>query len=270
MADLRSLWLGYCNLLEAARLKTRISNSSMKSGGSSMKLVLSIITLLNTLLIATLAVNIAPSESQSISASNQAIIPAVITTTTDRVPAATQYRIDTAHSRFMANVGSGGVFWFLGHNHHFAVKDFSGEAAITPENIATASLQMTIRAASLEETGENFTDQQKQIINQSARKEVLEVEKYPEIVFKSTAITGEMKAGGQYEVKIKGNLTLHGVTRLIEIPAQVTVNGNILRSTGHFSIDRSDYGVKTHAIKWGTIRVRDEIKFEFDITANKV
>lgn len=235
-----------------------------------MKLILSIITLLNIFLITLLGISTAPQETQSASASKRSKIPTNITPPAARASAVTRYQIDPAHSRFMANVGSGGVFWFLGHNHHFAIKDFAGEVAFTPENITTASLQMTIKAASLEETGKNFTDQQKQIINQSARKEVLEVEKYPEIIFKSTAITGEMKTNGQYEVKIKGNLSLHGVTRLIEIPAQVTVNGNTLRSTGEFSIDRNDYGVKTHAIKWGTIRVRNEIKFEFDIVANKV
>jgi polyisoprenoid-binding protein YceI len=187
-----------------------------------------------------------------------------------RMTAVANYRIDPAKSRFMANVGSGGVLWFMGHGHHFAVRDFTGEATVTPGSIAPASLQMTIKAASLEETGKNFTEQQKQIINKSAHKEVLQVDEYPEIVFKSTNVTGKVKTGGQYEARIEGDLTLHGVTRRIEIPTQVSVNGNTLHANGTFSINRSDYKVKTHSIKWGTIRVRNKITFEFDIVANKV
>jgi polyisoprenoid-binding protein YceI len=189
-------------------------------------------------------------------------------TTTDAVAAAdVAYRIIPSQSRFMANVGSGGLLWFMGHTHHFAVRDFTGEATFTPSTLVPASLQMTIKTGSLEETGKIFTEQQKQIINKEARDEVLEASQYPEITFKSTTVTGKMKSEGQYDVKIAGDLTVHGVTRPVEIPAQVTVNANTLKATGEFSINRSDYKVKTKAIKGGTIRVRNKVTFEFDITA---
>jgi polyisoprenoid-binding protein YceI len=184
------------------------------------------------------------------------------------MPPIVTYRINPGQSRFMANVGSGGLLWFMGHTHHFAVRDFSGEATLTPDSLAPASLQMTIKAASLEETGKNFTDQQKQIINKEARNEVLEADKYPEIVFKSTNVKGKMTSAGHYQVKIAGDLTLHGVTRQIEIPAQVTVNGNNFEAAGEFSVNRSDFKVKAKSIKAGMIRVRNKITFEFDIKAS--
>jgi polyisoprenoid-binding protein YceI len=62
---------------------------------------------------------------------------------------------------------------------------------------------------------------------------------------------------------------LHGVTRHVVIPAQVIFGKDSFRAGGEFSIDRSDYGVKTHSIKGGLIRVRDKVKFTFDILANK-
>jgi polyisoprenoid-binding protein YceI len=241
-----------------------------------MKSSLSILILSSALLIGALGSNtsvattIMPQKAQSAELTNRTNGATDNTADAERIGAVVRYRINPAQSRFMANVGSGGPLWFMGHSHHFAVRDFTGEATVTPESIAPASLQITIKAASLEETGKNFTQQQKQIINESARKEVLQVEKYPEIVFKSTNVTGKMKSDGQYEAKIEGNLTLHGVTRPIEIPTQVTVKGNTLHANGTFSINRSDYGVKTHSIKWGTIRVRNRIRFEFDIVANKV
>ena len=74
------------------------------------------------------------------------------------------------------------------------------------------------------ETSDAFTDAQKQIINRELREIVLEPEKYPEIVFVSTGVKGKRVGVNQYELKIAGNLTLHGVTRSIVIPAKVTAS----------------------------------------------
>jgi polyisoprenoid-binding protein YceI len=241
-----------------------------------MKFNLLILALSLVLLIGSIGGNISeatstvPQNAKSANAIERISVSPDAIASTVRTLAVVHYRISPAQSQFMANVGSGGPLWFMGHTHHFAIRDFTGEATISPGSLAPASLEMTVKAASLEETGENFTEQQKQTINNMARKQVLEVGEYPEIVFKSTNITGTMKPDGHYEAKIDGDLTLHGVTRPIEIPAQVTVNGNTLHANGEFSVNRSDYKVKTHSIKWGTIRVRNKIRFEFDIVANKV
>jgi polyisoprenoid-binding protein YceI len=61
---------------------------------------------------------------------------------------------------------------------------------------------------------------------------------------------------------------LHGVTRHIVIPAHVTVTGNDLRAQGEFSIDRSDFKVKATSAVHGLVRVRDKIKFTFDIVGH--
>ena len=169
----------------------------------------------------------------------------------------------------MVEAYSGGLLWFMGHTHHFAVRNFTGEAQVSPEMLEPASLQLTVKTNSLEETGKNFTEEQKKIINEGARKEVLQADNYPEIVFKSTDVKTKKGGGDKFEAEIGGDLTLHGVTRHIVIPAQVTFNGDSFRASGEFSINRSDYGVKTHSIKGGLIRVRDKVKFTFDILANK-
>src|SRR5207253_2047102 len=149
-----------------------------------------------------------------------------------------------------------------------AIRDFTGEAQLTPNAISPASLQMRIRADSLAETRDVFTEQQKQIINREIREIVLETTKYPEIIFKSADVTVQL-VGGQIEARIGGDLTMHGVTRHIVIPAQVTINGNDLRARGSFTVKRSDYNVKATSALHGTIRVRDELKFTFDIVAHQ-
>src|SRR5215207_8017310 len=61
------------------------------------------------------------------------------------------YRLDPSQSRFMVRAFSGGPLWFKGHDHFIAVRDFTGEAQLTPGAPSPASLQMTIRADSLVE-----------------------------------------------------------------------------------------------------------------------
>jgi polyisoprenoid-binding protein YceI len=183
--------------------------------------------------------------------------------------ASVKYRINPAKSTFMVHANRTGLAWFRGHSHRIAVRDFSGEASITPDVVNPASLQMTVRAASLEETDPAFTQQQKGIINKELNEIVLETAKHPEISFQSTSVKGGIN-NGKIEVLITGNLSLHGVTKSIEIPATVTLEGNNLRAMGEFDIDRDDFGVNATSAFHGLVRVKNNIKFVFDIIAEKI
>src|SRR5229473_165465 len=154
--------------------------------------------------------------------------------------AAQRYTLDASQSKFIAHALRGGLFWFKGHDHAVAVREFTGEAQLSPESITNSSLQITAKTESMVETSSVFTDQQKQIINKELREIVLLPAQYPEILFRSTNVSGKQN-GSQYDLKIIGDLTLHGVTRQITIPTKVTVAGNDLRAQGEFSISRDDY-----------------------------
>jgi len=181
-----------------------------------------------------------------------------------------RYRLDSSQSKFIAHALRGGLFWFKGHEHLVAAREFSGEAQLDSVSLAASSLQLIVRTDSMAETSDAFTEPQKQIINKELREIVLEPAKYPEIVFRSSSVSGKSLGAGQYDLKIKGALTLHGVTRPIVIPAKVTVSGNDLRAVGEFSIDRSDFNVKATSAFHGMVRVRKKVKFTFDIVGHKV
>ena len=188
-----------------------------------------------------------------------------------KAPAAatTRYRLDAAQSKFIAHAHRGGLFWFEGHDHLVAARDFSGEAEITADNINPASLLLVVKSESMAETNTVFTDQQKQIIDKELREIVLLPAQYPEITFKSTEVKGKAVSGSESDLKIGGDLTLLGVTRHIEIPTRVSLNGNDLHARGEFSINRSDFKVKATSAVHGLVSVRDKIDFNFDIVAHQ-
>ena len=184
-------------------------------------------------------------------------------------PAVLRYRLDAAQSKFMVHAFRGGLAWFKGHDHYIAARDFTGEAQLALDVVNPASLKITVRADSLEETDAAFTPQQKQIINKELDELVLESAKYPEITFESTDVQGNLN-GGQIDVKIGGNLSLHGVTRRVVIPARVTVSGDTLRAQGEFEINRKDFKVNATNAFHGSVRIKHELKFTFDIVGERI
>ena len=185
------------------------------------------------------------------------------------VPDQVNYTLDASRSKFMAHTGRAGLLWFKGKSHHLAASEFSGQIQLTMPHIQPASLRLVVKAASLHETAPHFTDHEKQIINKELKDIVLHPDQYPEIVFQSTNATARTAKKMGIDVKLIGNLTLHGVTRRIEIPANVTLNGDELRATGKFSIDRDDFKVKATSAAHGLVRVSNKVKFEFDIVGRR-
>src|SRR5574341_1048999 len=178
--------------------------------------------------------------------------------------AATAYRIDPKQSRFMIEAGTAGVFGFMGHPHHIAVRDFSGEIQASTETSETASVSIRVFSESLIETGD-FSEKDLDKINSDMKQHVLETAKYPEILFKSTHVTVAPSKNEKYQVQVKGDLTLHGVTRQIEFPVAVTLSGNTLRANGNFKVLRKDYNVETTSAGGGTVKVGQELKVSFNI-----
>ena len=77
--------------------------------------------------------------------------------------AAQRYTLDASQRKFIAHALRGGLFWFKGHDHLVAVREFTGEAQLNADSIAASSLVITARTASIEETSSAFTDAQKKI-----------------------------------------------------------------------------------------------------------
>jgi polyisoprenoid-binding protein YceI len=180
-----------------------------------------------------------------------------------------RYRIDPSQSQFTARIGVSGVLSALGHDHVVAIRDFTGEAQITQGTLEPGSLQLTIKAASLAETEKEFSDSDRQKIDQAIHNEALEVAKYPEIVFKSTNVSAKKTGEGQFDVQIEGELSLHGVTRPINVPTQVSVTDNTITARGQFTVRHSDYQMKRISAGAGMVTAKDDMVLSFNITGVK-
>lgn len=179
-----------------------------------------------------------------------------------------RYLLDEDVSRFTVRAFATGFLSAMGHNPNIAIREFSGKVNFDPSAPAQASLQITIRADSLEVT-DDISSKDRKEMEATMNEKLLETSIYPAITFESTGTSAENLGGGRYKIALKGNLSLHGVTRALPVTAQVTHNGDMLRAYGEFSILQSDFKLPSIQVAGGALKLKDELKFTFDIVARK-
>lgn len=177
-----------------------------------------------------------------------------------------RYRIDAGESRFIVRAFAGGFLSAFAHDHTIAIRDVTGETDFTYGTVEPASLRITIKADSLAVT-DKVSESDRKKIEGTMRDEVLEVSSYPTITFKSTSVNASKNGGAQFQARIAGELTLHGVTKPLTITAQLDFGDKVLRAKGAFSLKQSAFGIKPVSVAGGTIKVKDELKFTFEIVA---
>jgi polyisoprenoid-binding protein YceI len=174
-----------------------------------------------------------------------------------------RYILDDNPSRFTVRAFSSGMLSMMGHSPTIAIRKFTGEAEYDSAAPAQASLRVTIRADSLEVTDDISGNDRKEI-ESAMQQKVLEISKYPEIVFEAKGASAS-----QNRITMNGSLTLHGDTQRLPVTAQVNILGDMIRMTGEFSILQSDYSIPLVSVAGGALKLKDQLKFAFDIVARK-
>ena len=188
--------------------------------------------------------------------------------TVDTVGATLRYTVDRSSSKFTVQAFASGMLSALGHSPTFAVRDFSGEATVNPSAPAEASLNLKIRASSLQVMDDIKRSDRREMEN-AMNQTVLESETYPEIVFESTGVSANQVTEGRYQLNMNGNLSLHGVTRSIAVPLQLTFMGDMFRASGECPVSQSSFGIKPVSVAGGSLKLKDDLKLKFDIVARK-
>src|SRR6266446_1422706 len=99
------------------------------------------------------------------------------------------YSIDNAKSKLQIDVYKEGAFKMFGHDHLIVANEISGEVQFDPQKVEDSTVHLKIPAKSLTavDPGESEKDR-KNVHATMTRKKVLDVAKFPEIVFTSTRV----------------------------------------------------------------------------------
>jgi len=146
----------------------------------------------------------------------------------DAVDAADHYRVNPGNSSVMFRIKNRGVTFFYGR-----FNDFSGNFTLNADEPAKSSIEMTVKATSIDTNSRKRDDHLR-------TPEFFNVAKFAEISFKSKSA----KKTGENEYEISGDMTLLGVTRPLSVKVTHTgTRGNFSGFETKFTIKRSDFGM---------------------------
>jgi polyisoprenoid-binding protein YceI len=180
--------------------------------------------------------------------------------------ATVRFVIDPGMSRFTVQAFATGLLSSFGHNPKIGIRDYEGEIQFVPETYEKAFVRMTVRTNAMDVLDEMKSDDRKKL-EQVMYGEVLEVDRFREAVYESKQIAVQKLSDDLLLARASGELSFHGVAQTHFFDARVTATGNLLRISGEFQLRQSDYGIKPVSFAGGALRLKDEVKFSFELVA---
>jgi polyisoprenoid-binding protein YceI len=178
------------------------------------------------------------------------------------------FSIDAAASRFTVQAFATGLLSSFGHNPTIGIRDFDGEIECEPETYEKAHVRVAVRTNKMEVLDEMKSDDRKKL-EQEMYENILEVDRFPVATFESKEIIIQKLSNDLLLAKVNGDLSFRGNTRAHSFDARVTSMGTMLRISGEFQLKQSDYGIKPFSFAGGALRLKDELKFKFELVARK-
>jgi len=177
------------------------------------------------------------------------------------------FEVDTAQSLVTIVVRRGGSLARLGHDHVVAAHDVAG-FVLPAEGRADLWLQLDrlavdepkLRAEAGFDTQPSESDIEGTRHNMLER--VLEAERYPFVLLR-------VKSADAAAGRISAAITLHGVTRDVQIPARIEQGGDGIAASGRFELKQTDFGITPLSVLGGAIQVQDRMELGFSIRARR-
>ncbi len=161
--------------------------------------------------------------------------------------------IDSRTSSMTVRVYRAGVLSFAGHNHEIAAPVARGTVDTSGRRV-----ELYVNSGLLQVRDPEASDKDRaEIQSTMLGPQVLDAQRYPEIAFRSTAVA----TTGAGAWRVQGDLSLHGQTHPVTVEVKQT-NG---RFTGSAEFRQTEFGITPVKVAGGTIRVKDEVRLEFDI-----
>jgi hypothetical protein len=163
--------------------------------------------------------------------------------------------IDTAKSMITIHVGKTGLFSSVSHDHWVDAPIAHGQLREGAD--AMVEFSVDARKMKVRPDKESAGDQAK--VQETMEREVLDSEKFPQIVFRSTHVT----SNGGNSWQVAGTLELRGVSR----PVTVAVQRDREFYTGSARIRQTDFGIKPVTAGGGLVKVKDALDITFKVYA---
>ena len=166
---------------------------------------------------------------------------------------AQQHPIDKQKSAMTVHLSRSGILSAFGHDHEIAAPVAGGAV-----DTAARHVELRVQAGELKVLDSKASEKDRAEIQETMLgPEVLDVTRHPEITFRSTR--AEQSGAGSWSVH--GLLTLHGQTK----PVTVQVTEKAGHYVGQARLKQTEFGIKPVRVGGGTIRVKDELRIEFEI-----
>ena len=143
-------------------------------------------------------------------------------------------------------------------SHNGSFEKFNGEIHYANNDPTQSHVKITIDTTSIKADDPKLTEHLKS-------PDFFDVAKYPEAIFESVTIKPGGDKGATHTVT--GNLTMHGVTKAITFPANISVTGDVVTVDANFAINRKDFGINYAGAADNLIR--DDVVMKLTIRGNK-
>jgi polyisoprenoid-binding protein YceI len=164
------------------------------------------------------------------------------------------HAIDVNRSSLKIRVFKSGAFSAFAHDHEIEAPIDEGKI----DSSASPSVELRVDSRKMRVLDPEIPADKRTEIQQTMEgNAVLDVEHFPEISYRSTAITKT----GDAHWEVRGDLNLHGKNQ----PVAVEVSLEAGHYRGFASFEQSNFGISPVRIAGGTVKVKDEVKIEFDI-----
>lgn len=109
----------------------------------------------------------------------------------------------------------------------------------------------------------------KALMQEHFNENYVESDKYPKATFKGEILNFDAIKDNETETEVKGTITIHGVSKEITIPANITRTAEAIIVKGEFFVKVADFNIKIPAVVVNNIAKKIKVNFEFNQTPYK-
>jgi len=183
------------------------------------------------------------------------------------VPAPVAYRVVAEESRMTVHVGTAGLFKMFGHEHNIQVKGLAGRVDWDSEAPQSSRFVLEIEAASLTVADEELSEKDRAQVQSDMETQALALPQNPRIVFESTEVRVEKSEGANRRLKLRGTLSLRGVTKPVEVPLTLEVAEGRVIAKGEMELQGKNWGVPQISAVGGSVKTKEGLQLAFEIVA---